>query len=107
VSKKKQHLPDIFDFDYTGEVCEEWRGMPDFNQPNKAAYRQLIVSFENEDDVEEFFKLIDQSFTAKTKSIWFPDHKKNELRNLFIFDENTVPEDIKKNNEENAVEDSK
>ena len=95
MAKKKTNLPDIFDVDYTGDVKEEWRGMPEFNQPNNGAYRQVIVSFEDEAGVEEFFKLINQPFSDKTKSVWFPDREGNKLKDLFVFDEETVPADIK------------
>lgn len=96
MSKKKIDLSDMFDVeDGVGDAHEEWRGMPEFNQPNNGAYRQVIVSFEDQEGVEEFFRLINQSYSSKTKSVWFPDREGNKLRDLFVFDEETVPEDIK------------
>ena len=98
MSKKKSRLPDIFDFDYSGDVDEEWRGMPEFNQPCNEAYHQVIVSFEDEAGMKEFFKLINQTHTNKTKSVWFPEREKNKLSDLFIYDSESVSEDIKNEN---------
>ena len=97
MSKKTKVPTTIFDFDDVGEVDAEWRGMPEFNQPNNGAYQQVIVSFEDAEGMNEFFNLIKQSYSPKTKSVWFPDRESNKLRDLFVFDEETVPEDIKNN----------
>lgn len=35
-------------------------------------YRKLIVAFLCEEDVQEFQSRLDQPFTDKAKSIWFP-----------------------------------
>lgn len=51
----------------------EWEAMPDFENPNNC-HRKIIVSFETQDDVEDFFERLGQPHTDKTKSIWHP-HK--------------------------------
>lgn len=61
----------------------EWRGMPEFNQPDNGALRQIIVSFDTEEGVEEFARLVGQNLTKKTKSIWFPKREKNDVADLF------------------------
>lgn len=50
----------------------EWRGMPEFTQEKKEAYATVIIRFDNENDLNDFSKLINQKLTNKTKSIWFP-----------------------------------
>jgi len=50
----------------------EWQGMPEFDQPNANATRNIIVHFKSEADVQAFGKLIGQSLTEKTKYIWYP-----------------------------------
>jgi len=50
----------------------EWGDMPEFDNEDLRPYRQIIVSFKNEADIEEFKKLINQNITDKTISIWFP-----------------------------------
>lgn len=55
---------------------EEWTDMPEFNQPDDTSYRHVIVHFETPDDAQEFFSIIGQSDTGKTKSIWFPQQER-------------------------------
>lgn len=59
-------------FLYMDDPYEEWQGMPEFVQPKKEPFSQLIIRFENEDDMKEFSELINQKITPKTKSIWHP-----------------------------------
>jgi hypothetical protein len=64
---------------------EHWRGMPEFKQEDNGPHRQVIVSLEDEAAVEAFFKLIGQSYTDKTKSVWFPDRQTQHVNDLFWF----------------------
>ena len=59
---------------------KEWDGMPEFKQDDKMPYRQIIISFDNEDDIENFSTLLNQSITDKTKSLWYPKKEKNILK---------------------------
>ena len=59
---------------------KEWEGMPEFKQDDKMPHRQIIVSFDNEDDVENFSTLLNQNITEKTKSLWYPKKEKNILK---------------------------
>ncbi len=63
------------------EWKKHWVGMPEYVQEDNPAYKKLIVSFRNKDDYEEFAKLIGQSLTEKTKTIWHPrlDREANSL----------------------------
>ena len=54
------------------DANEEWEGMPEFDNEDLTPHKQLIISFNNDDDIQEFAKLIDQKITEKTKSLWFP-----------------------------------
>ena len=66
-------MPDLF-----GNITEnnpwqkEWQDMPEFIQEDKWEYQQIIVRFENEQDVADFSKLIGQNILPTTQSIWFP-----------------------------------
>ena len=51
---------------------DEWGGMPEFENEDLTPHRQLIISFKNDDDINNFSKLIKQNITDKTKSLWFP-----------------------------------
>jgi hypothetical protein len=60
-----------------------WQNMPEFNQQNKTATRQIIVSFDDEQAVREFARKLGIKLTAKTKSIWFPERQRNSVKELF------------------------
>jgi hypothetical protein len=54
-------------------ATDEWVGMPEFANEDLTPNRQLIVSFKNNKDVQDFAELIGQKVTEKTKSLWFPE----------------------------------
>ena len=85
-TKKKLNNP-LFEIDDADEYEIEWRGMPEFNQPDNGAFRQIIISFDDQAGVDAFAKLIGQSLTDKTKSIWFPPRPMNRVADLFYFDQ--------------------
>jgi hypothetical protein len=59
---------------------KEWEGMPEFTQNDLTSFRKIIVHFRNQEDVEEFAKLLNQRITKKQPSIWYP---KREIRHHF------------------------
>lgn len=70
------------------EWQKEWKDMPEFIQEKKVAYRKIIISFDSEDDIKEFGKLINQKITNKTKSIWFPFKIKDNRKIRAYVEEN-------------------
>lgn len=50
----------------------EWVGMPEFVQEESKPFALINVRFDNEEDLNEFAKMIGQKLTPKTKSIWHP-----------------------------------
>jgi hypothetical protein len=51
----------------------EWKDMPEFVQEKKSTcYSKIIVRFESEEDLQDFARLINQTLTSRTKSIWHP-----------------------------------
>ena len=54
------------------ENNKEWIGMPEFIQEKKEPYAKIIFRFENENDLQDFAKMIGQKLTKKTKSSWHP-----------------------------------
>jgi hypothetical protein len=91
MAKKKAQLADIFEFDDADEYETEWRGMPEFNQPDNGAFRQIIISFDDQAGVDAFARAINQTLTPKTKSVWYPPRPTNKVFDLFIFDEQNAP----------------
>lgn len=60
-------------FENTEDWKNEWIGMPEFIQTkSEKPFTQITIRFKNQDDLNEFSKLINQKLTKKTKSIWFP-----------------------------------
>ena len=65
---------------------KEYEGMPEFENTDPC-HRKVIVSFEDEKAVQDFFALIKQEFTEKTKSIWFPEKERDDVDGLRWDDE--------------------
>lgn len=68
--------------DDTPDWKKHWVGMPEFNQEDNPPYKKLLISFRTEEDYQDFAKIIGQSLTEKTKSIWHPklDRDENSLK---------------------------
>jgi len=54
------------------DMDKHWVGMPKCESKNLMPHKQLIVSFQTEEDMIAFGKLIGQKITMKTKSVWYP-----------------------------------
>ena len=66
-------------------INNEWQGMPEFNQDDMS-YRKLIIHFEDEIAVGGFIDLIGQPITDKTKFIWYPEKKPENLKPYEVVD---------------------
>ena len=65
----------LFGGKYDEEPWEEhWQDMPEFVQNDETPYKQVVVNFRNEEDYQNFGKLVEQTLTFKTKSLWFPKY---------------------------------
>lgn len=64
------------EFLFAPEVIEPWRkewvGMPEFDHEDLSPWKQIIVSFASRGDMLEFGKLVGQTVTPNTRSLWFP-----------------------------------
>lgn len=49
-----------------------WRGMPDYKMENLQSWQNLVVHFANIGDRERFGRLIKQTVTNQTRSLWYP-----------------------------------
>lgn len=61
---------------------DEWVGMPDYEQEDLNAKYTLKINFETLDDKLDFGRLIGQTLTEATKSVWHPKHEKDEVVDL-------------------------
>mgnify|MGYP001159542039 CR=1 FL=1 len=64
----------------------EWQGMPEWDVESPA-FRKMTINFEDEKSVSDFFELIGQDFTDKTKHINFPYKPNRNLKDIFFKDE--------------------
>jgi hypothetical protein len=51
---------------------KRWIGMPDFKMENLQSWQSIQVHFANLTDLENFSKLVGQTITHRTRSIWYP-----------------------------------
>ena len=58
----------------------EWVGLPDFIKADTDI--SLIIHFRNINDKKNFFKFINQTFTEKTRYIWWPKRENEDTKNL-------------------------
>lgn len=72
-------------FDISNEVDykKEWEGMPEFENKDLSAIKQITVNFMTLDDYKKFSELIGQSLTEKTRSIWYPEAEKINMRDTY------------------------
>ena len=59
-------------FEPTRDNREFWRGMPEFNNRDLSAWRQILVSFRNDEDVSAFGERIGQKITPNVRALWYP-----------------------------------
>jgi len=65
----------------------EWKDMPEFVQEKQSPYAKIIFRFDNEEDLQEFAKLIGQKLTSKTKSAWHPKLERGKNKTKRYVDE--------------------
>lgn len=51
----------------------EWEGMPEFDQPDKTAFRSIVMHFHDQAGVDAFAKAIGKPVSEKTRYLWFPE----------------------------------
>ena len=62
------------------DLEEMWVGMPEYVQEDKAAFKRVVINFENEDDMNEFNKITGLKITKKTKGVFFPVKKNKKIK---------------------------
>ena len=74
------------DYKETLDKMAEWEGMPEFDNENLEAFKQIRVSFKDEDSIKAFAKLVGQKITEKTKNIWYPKEEINVVKHKQYID---------------------
>lgn len=65
---------------------QEWKGMPEFSLEKLSPFKTIYVHFRNQEDMEEFSKIMGQKIGLKTKWIWHPKSESMNLKNLRYVD---------------------
>jgi len=67
-------------------VDDVWESAGGFDMQleDLSAYKQIVVSFRNDEDIEEFGRVIGRVITKKTKWIWFPKQEAVPVDHLRI-----------------------
>lgn len=95
LTELKTELPEYFeelrldeiDVVVPTDVEVEYEGMPEFSNEDISAYRQIVVSFRNDQDAEAFGVLIGQPVTAKTRSLWYPAEEREVVNHMRYVDQ--------------------
>lgn len=54
------------------EWRKEWKDMPEFVLKDLTPFKSIKLNFASQEDMDNFAKLVNQTITPKTKSIWYP-----------------------------------
>ena len=68
------------------DALEEWTDLPEYEGLDPC-YKKVVVNFDDEESFNKFFEVVGQDHTEKTKSIWFPEKEKRNLKDLEWADE--------------------
>lgn len=71
----------LFNGEYTKdpEWKQHWQGMPEYNQCDKEAIKQVVVNFETELDIIDFNKATGLKVTMETRGVFYPRRKRRTL----------------------------
>ena len=64
------------------DVDAEWVGMPEYDNNDMTAYKTLKLHFRNQKDIMLFAKLLNQKITSDTRSLWYPELKKESFTDM-------------------------
>jgi hypothetical protein len=63
-----------------GEWWENhWKGMPEYKSEDLMPFKTIYVHFRNRADMEKFAKVMEQTLTLDTQSIWYPELEIQDL----------------------------
>lgn len=60
---------------------EHWKEMPEYKSQDLMPFKTIYVHFENRKDMEDFARLVKQTITLETQSIWYPELEVQKLIN--------------------------
>jgi hypothetical protein len=60
----------------------DWKGMPEFEQPDETAFQRIVINFPDQQAVNDFAKLVGQQITGKTRYVWFPQQEEVSTKDM-------------------------
>ena len=79
-------MSDLFTTDEAAPSWKEhWEGMPEFVQEKKREFCKIVFRFRNQEDLDEFAKLIGQKLNQNSQATWHPILKKGELQGNYKY----------------------
>jgi len=72
---------DAFDFGAMNNVDELYKGMPEYEDVD-ANDRRITMHFRDDDDAQDFARLIGQEITDKTSFLWHPKMERQDKTNI-------------------------
>jgi len=87
--EKESNQELLFDTKQYDVQNKDWKNMPEFVQEDLTSWKQVIVHFDNFEDLKKFGELIGCKLTIDTRSIWFPAKEiEHYIKNKRYADEN-------------------
>lgn len=80
-------LRDLFGDVTSGNVDDEWNEMPEYTSEDETARYSIKVNFLTEEHLKQFASLLKQSLTVKTRSCWYPEQKRRDLKQIKVVSE--------------------
>lgn len=62
---------------------DEWKGMPEFDQEDLSAFQTIHLHFKDQSDRDQFAALIKQKISDKTRSLWYPEAPKINMKDIY------------------------
>ena len=81
----------LFDLESLDWWREHWVGMPEFIQDDLTPWKSIAVHFESRADLAAFSKLVEQTLTERTRSIWYPEAEIGRMMNKRFIDARPNP----------------
>ncbi len=64
----------LFDVEPPRKEWEEhWKGMPEYENVKSRPYAQIMVRFRNQQDLDDFCRLIGQKLNPNSQCTWHPE----------------------------------
>ena len=84
---KEQDQISMFDLEEMSKWKEHWRDMPEFSHEDLTPEKSIIVHFACQEDRDAFAKLVGQTITYKTQSLWYPKAEIDRMVTKLYVDE--------------------